>query len=202
MVQLRWTTAQVRFLIDGTLDIVFVFLDLSSLNNSQVLKKIFSNNESMERLKKTSPAVLIEGRVHSTVACLKKCLSLSSFVEPAKKTEECEQRILVWKHSHLRKEWMVSIQNLFLVCSRLLRRFYFSAYLYLYVHIYICIYIVYISWWTRACLHIHWKEHFIDKIVIFARFPVCTDNEKKRPPGRKTNVHSRHWSVRCRFVDL
>lgn len=146
MVQLRWTTAQVRFLIDRPLDIIFALLDLCSLNNSQVLKKIFSNNESMERLKKTSTAVLVEGRVHSIVICLKKriALPLSSFLEPAKRSDECEQRILVWKHCHHRKEWIVSTWILFFglssTCQEILFFLPICVYTCTYIYIYVSIY--------------------------------------------------------------
>jgi len=61
-------------LIDGSAS----FNDLSdncSSNNSQVLKKIFGNNESIDRMVKNSVSLVVE--------------------EPSKKTNECEHRVNV-----------------------------------------------------------------------------------------------------------
>jgi len=42
---------------------IFFFIDICTINNSQVLKKIFANNESIDRLMKNSVALLVEGMI-------------------------------------------------------------------------------------------------------------------------------------------
>jgi len=61
-------------LVDGTTSLNDT-LDICSSNNSQVLKKIFGNNESIDRMVKNSVSLVVD--------------------EPSKKTNECEHRINV-----------------------------------------------------------------------------------------------------------
>jgi len=61
-------------LVDGTTSLNDAS-DISSSNNSQVLKKIFGNNESIDRMVKNSVSLIVD--------------------DPSKKTNECEHRMNV-----------------------------------------------------------------------------------------------------------
>jgi hypothetical protein len=70
----------------------YLYLDNCSSNNSQVLKKIFGNNESIDRMVKNSVSLGVEGKF---------ILSKFSFyiiifiLEPIKKPNESEHRVNV-----------------------------------------------------------------------------------------------------------
>lgn len=61
----------------------FNFLDICATNNSQVLKKIFANTESIDLIVKNSVALVVEGMIRTKIFSP----ILPSSLEPTKQVE-------------------------------------------------------------------------------------------------------------------